>query len=340
MSNQIITCPNAACRASLALAGPPPPGARLRCPRCGTEFVPPPDPAAIQAAGTVPLAAEPERRCPSCRAVLAPEAVLCVACGFDLRTGQKLKGPKKARRKRAGRSAEGPLTEGDLHEMLQDAEKLIGLAEKELRRLPYVLGGSDDPDMAALRAAAGGARCANPNCQLGVDARGLLGGQRVGTSKVKITYGMKTVYVSLCESCTEQALADMAARDETARGYLGDAREELERAQRRFPRDPRIQETLREVRKVELLARAEKPGRRLCFIATAAFGGPFAAEVEALRRFRDEVLARAALGRLLTRAYEALSPPLAAWLSRSPRGRAAMRWLLRPVAALCRRRLP
>src|SRR5262249_36549275 len=155
-----VTCPNAACRVALALAASPPPGTRVRCPRCGTEFVPAPDPTAIQAAGTIPLAAEPERRCPSCRAVLAPEAVLCVACGLDLRTGEKLKGPKKARRKRAGRPREGPLTEGDLHELLQDAYKLIGLAEKELRRLPYVLGGSDDPDLAALRSAGSGVRCA------------------------------------------------------------------------------------------------------------------------------------------------------------------------------------
>src|SRR5262249_16177445 len=136
--------------------------------------------------------------------------------------------------------------------------------------------------------------------------------------------------------CTEQALADMASRDETALAYLAEARGDLNRAAARFPNDSRIREALLEVRKVELLAGARKRWYRPCFIATAAFGGPFAAEVDALRRFRDEVLASSALGRLLTRVYELLSPPLAALLSRSPSGRAVVRWLLRPVAALCR----
>jgi hypothetical protein len=156
---------------------------------------------------------------------------------------------------------------------------------------------------------------------------------------VKITAGMQTAYVSLCESCTEQALADMASRDETALAYLAEARADLERAAARFPKDPRVQGALLEVRKVELLAGARKRWYRPCFIATAAFGGPFAAEVKTLRRFRDEVMARSTLGRLLTRAYELLSPPLAALLSRSPCGRAVVRCFLLPVAALCQRRL-
>jgi DNA-directed RNA polymerase subunit RPC12/RpoP len=33
-----------------------------------------------------------ESACPSCRAPLAPKAVLCVACGFDLRKGAKIAG--------------------------------------------------------------------------------------------------------------------------------------------------------------------------------------------------------------------------------------------------------
>jgi hypothetical protein len=89
---------------------------------------------------------------------------------------------------------------------------------------------------------------------------------------------------------------------------------------------------------VELLAARVGLARfRACFIATAAFGGPFEAEVESLRRFRDQVLARSLLGQLLVRAYETLSPPLAAWLSRSPRARAVVRQFLRPVAGLRRR---
>jgi len=38
-------------------------------------------------AGTDP---PPERKCPACKAVLTPGAVLCVRCGLDLRTGKKV----------------------------------------------------------------------------------------------------------------------------------------------------------------------------------------------------------------------------------------------------------
>ena len=140
-------------------------------------------------------------------------------------------------------------------------------------------------------------------------------------------------------SCTEMLLADLDMRKATADAYLDEAREALDEVKRRSPNDARLRESLQELRKVELLATKGRPRGRLCFIATVAFGGPFAAEVETLRRFRDEVLARSALGRLFTRAYETLSPPLADALARSPRGRAVVRGLLRPVAALCGRRL-
>src|SRR5262249_2674933 len=36
-----------------------------------------------------PLTGGEQPRCPNCRKVLAPNAVLCVACGFNLATGEK-----------------------------------------------------------------------------------------------------------------------------------------------------------------------------------------------------------------------------------------------------------
>src|SRR5262245_33122191 len=164
MSTQTITCPNAQCRTTLQLAAPPAPGARVRCPRCGTTFAPA---AAAPPAetGILALAPEPERRCPDCQALLAPDAVLCVNCGLNLRTGQKLKGPKKkkAKRKRVARPKGAPVTEADIPVILTDVKKLIGVARKELWRVPYVLGLGDDPELAVLMKNPGRpGRCANP----------------------------------------------------------------------------------------------------------------------------------------------------------------------------------
>jgi hypothetical protein len=340
MPDTILTCPNPECRTSLKLAALPAPGAKLRCPRCATVFESPAAPVAD--AGALALAPEPERRCPDCQAVLASEAVLCVNCGLNLRTGQKLEGPKKekAKRKREPRSRGGPITEADLPVLLSEARKIISAARKELWRVPYVLGLGDDPNLAVLMKNPGRpGRCVNPNCMLGLDSRALIPGRRAGTSRVTITVRGRSLTVELCEGCTQTILEELGTRDKTAQAYLDEARADLEPAAKRFPEHPGVQEAMQELRKVGLLAGAQRPRPRLCFLATAAFGSPDAAEVETLRRFRDEILARSHLGRLLIGAYEAVSPPLAAALACSPRGRQAVRWLLRPVAALCRRRL-
>ena len=65
-----------------------------------------------------------------------------------------------------------------------------------------------------------------------------------------------------------------------------------------------------------------------CFIATAACGTDGHADVITLRRFRDDVLLQNRPGRLAVKTYYALSPPIARWISRSPRRRAAVRRLL------------
>jgi uncharacterized Zn finger protein (UPF0148 family) len=44
----------------------------------------------------------PEQRCPDCRAPLTPGAVLCVACGYDLKEGRKLETVREPEAPEAG----------------------------------------------------------------------------------------------------------------------------------------------------------------------------------------------------------------------------------------------
>jgi hypothetical protein len=68
-----------------------------------------------------------------------------------------------------------------------------------------------------------------------------------------------------------------------------------------------------------------------CFIATAAYGSPMAAEVVALRDFRDRQLATGPVGRLMIATYYRFSPPLAQWIARHEGARTAARTALWPV---------
>jgi hypothetical protein len=74
-----------------------------------------------------------------------------------------------------------------------------------------------------------------------------------------------------------------------------------------------------------------------CFVATAAFGSPMMAEVAALRKFRDAHLLRSPAGRLLTAAYYAFSPPLAALISTDENLRALARRALAPIVTMVTR---
>jgi len=73
-----------------------------------------------------------------------------------------------------------------------------------------------------------------------------------------------------------------------------------------------------------------------CFVATAAYGTPMAAEIFALRRFRDRYLASNEFGRSLVALYLELGPKLADIIRGSETLRAASRFLLAPAVAAAR----
>lgn len=72
-----------------------------------------------------------------------------------------------------------------------------------------------------------------------------------------------------------------------------------------------------------------EPGH--CFIATAAYGTPWAAELEVLRRWRDEALLPSSLGRGLVSMYYRCSPLVADFIRTREGLRALVRRLLTPV---------
>lgn len=67
-----------------------------------------------------------------------------------------------------------------------------------------------------------------------------------------------------------------------------------------------------------------------CFIATAAYGTPMAAQLDSLRAFRDETLLDSTFGLAFADTYYRLSPPAAAWLAQRPAMRAIVRVSLLP----------
>ncbi|MBC7172864.1 MAG: hypothetical protein H5U40_10570, partial [Polyangiaceae bacterium] len=71
-----------------------------------------------------------------------------------------------------------------------------------------------------------------------------------------------------------------------------------------------------------------------CFVATAAYGSPMAAEVETLRAFRDRYLMTNPPGRAFVSAYYAVGPYLADAIRGSEDLRAASRLALAPFVAL------
>ena len=68
-----------------------------------------------------------------------------------------------------------------------------------------------------------------------------------------------------------------------------------------------------------------------CFVATAAYGSPFAVELDTLRDFRDQILMRSKLGASFVRWYYENSPYYAKMILESPVARATIRAGLVPV---------
>ncbi len=71
-----------------------------------------------------------------------------------------------------------------------------------------------------------------------------------------------------------------------------------------------------------------------CFIATAAYGTPLAAEVDALRGFRDACLLESHFGTALVDFYYRFSPPIAKHVAQSPALAAAVRGCLTPLVLI------
>ena len=78
--------------------------------------------------------------------------------------------------------------------------------------------------------------------------------------------------------------------------------------------------------------RLEPPEVAACFVATAAWGSPLAAEVAGLRGFRDRVLRQFVLGEVLVESYYTFGPALAGAIRPSETLRAAAREFLTPIA--------
>ena len=74
-----------------------------------------------------------------------------------------------------------------------------------------------------------------------------------------------------------------------------------------------------------------------CFIATAAYGTPVAAQIDVLRRWRDDSLLRSGAGAAIADAYYRVSPPVARRVAESDTLAGVVRTALAPVIAVIRR---
>lgn len=80
-----------------------------------------------------------------------------------------------------------------------------------------------------------------------------------------------------------------------------------------------------------------QPAKSGCFIATAAYGTPFAREIEVLRSFRDKSMEKNRFGRKLVRVYYQISPRIASVISISELRRELVRFFLNPLVKLFKR---
>lgn len=75
-----------------------------------------------------------------------------------------------------------------------------------------------------------------------------------------------------------------------------------------------------------------------CFIATAAYGTPFAEEINALREWRDNTLRTNIFGRVFIKTYYFFSPLMAGFIRNKPVLRKVVRILLRPLIGSLKRK--
>jgi len=85
------------------------------------------------------------------------------------------------------------------------------------------------------------------------------------------------------------------------------------------------------------IEREGEEGKNDCFIATAAYGTPFASEIGVLRRWRDESLLTNAPGRLFVRFYYWMSPPVAGFIAQREFLKRVVRIILKPMLVLIRK---
>jgi len=71
-----------------------------------------------------------------------------------------------------------------------------------------------------------------------------------------------------------------------------------------------------------------------CYIATAAYGSPFATKIDLLRSFRDTCLVNSPFGRKMVDFYYRNAEPWATWIAKHDTLRAFVRMLLAPVIGL------
>ena len=71
-----------------------------------------------------------------------------------------------------------------------------------------------------------------------------------------------------------------------------------------------------------------------CFVATAAFGSPFEEHVNTLRRFRDRIMLKCAIGKSLCDVYYRYGPVLAKAIEKRSWARAIVRFALTPLVIL------
>lgn len=112
------------------------------------------------------------------------------------------------------------------------------------------------------------------------------------------------------------------------KGLKKEAAALLEKAALLNPRDINIQNNLKTLKSSS------------CFIATAAFGTPFALEVDVLRKWRDQRLLTSSGGRRFVAVYYRLSPPLADFIAVRPALRRITRVLLAPFVKKLARKYP